>query len=46
MVKEGAIVVDVGINRLENGKLVGDADFEDCKARFQPSLRYRVALAR
>ncbi len=28
MVKEGVIVVDVGINRLENGKLVGDVDFE------------------
>ena len=27
-VSEGAIVVDVGINRLENGKLVGDIDFE------------------
>lgn len=28
MVKDGVIVVDVGINRLENGKLVGDADFD------------------
>lgn len=28
MVKEGVIVVDVGINRLANGKLVGDVDFE------------------
>ncbi len=28
MVKDGAIVIDVGINRLENGKLVGDVDFE------------------
>ncbi len=28
MVKDGVIVVDVGINRLENGKLVGDVDFE------------------
>jgi methylenetetrahydrofolate dehydrogenase (NADP+)/methenyltetrahydrofolate cyclohydrolase len=27
-VKEGAIVVDVGINRTENGRLVGDVDFE------------------
>jgi len=27
-VKPGAIVVDVGINRLPNGKLVGDVDFE------------------
>ncbi|HJE03466.1 MAG TPA: bifunctional methylenetetrahydrofolate dehydrogenase/methenyltetrahydrofolate cyclohydrolase FolD [Aliarcobacter thereius] len=31
MVKDGAIVIDVGINRLENGKLVGDADFENLK---------------
>jgi len=28
MVKDGAIVIDIGINRLESGKLVGDADFE------------------
>ena len=28
MVKRGAVVIDVGINRLENGKLVGDVDFE------------------
>ena len=28
MVKEGAVVVDVGINRLEDGRLVGDVDFE------------------
>ena len=27
-VKPGAIVIDVGINRLENGKLCGDVDFE------------------
>lgn len=28
-ISEGTIVVDVGINRLENGQLVGDVDFED-----------------
>ena len=28
MVKEGVIVIDIGTNRLENGKLVGDVDFE------------------
>ena len=33
MIKEGAIVIDVGINRLDTGKLVGDADFEDCKSK-------------
>ena len=27
MVKEGAVVVDVGINRLPDGKLVGDVDY-------------------
>ena len=30
MVKEGAIIIDVGVNRVE-GKLVGDVDFEGCK---------------
>ena len=30
-VKDGAIVIDVGINRDENGKLCGDVDFEDVK---------------
>jgi methylenetetrahydrofolate dehydrogenase (NADP+)/methenyltetrahydrofolate cyclohydrolase len=28
MVKPGAVVVDVGVNRLDTGKLVGDVDFE------------------
>lgn len=28
MVKEGAVVIDVGINRTDDGKLVGDVDFE------------------
>ena len=28
MVKPGACVIDVGMNRLENGKVVGDVDFE------------------
>ncbi len=31
MVKDGAIVVDVGINRDENGKICGDVDFENVK---------------
>lgn len=31
MVKPGAIVIDVGINRLENGRVVGDVDFEGVK---------------
>jgi methylenetetrahydrofolate dehydrogenase (NADP+)/methenyltetrahydrofolate cyclohydrolase len=29
MVKDGAIIVDIGINRLENGSLTGDVDFEN-----------------
>ena len=29
MIKEGAVVIDVGINRLENGKLCGDVNFEE-----------------
>lgn len=28
MVKDGAVVIDVGINRLESGKLCGDVDFD------------------
>ena len=32
-VKDGAILIDVGINRLENGKLVGDLDFESIKGK-------------
>ena len=27
-IKEGAVVIDVGIHRMENGKLCGDVDFE------------------
>ena len=30
-IKEGAVVIDVGMDRDENGKLCGDVDFEDCK---------------
>ena len=33
MVREGAVVVDVGINRLESGKLVGDVEFESASKR-------------
>lgn len=31
MIKPGAIVIDVGINRLDDGKLVGDVDFDSAK---------------
>ena len=30
-IKEGAIIIDVGINRLDNGKLVGDVGFAKAK---------------
>jgi len=33
MIKEGAVVLDVGINRLDNGKLVGDVHYESAKER-------------
>lgn len=32
-IKEGAIVIDVGINRLDSGKLVGDVDFDVAKEK-------------
>jgi methylenetetrahydrofolate dehydrogenase (NADP+)/methenyltetrahydrofolate cyclohydrolase len=32
-IKPGAVVVDVGINRLPNGKLVGDVQFEQAAER-------------
>ncbi len=33
MVSDGAVVIDVGINRDENGKLCGDVDFENVKEK-------------
>ena len=33
MVKEGAIVIDVGINRLESGRIVGDVDFNSVQKK-------------
>jgi len=33
MVKEGAVVIDVGVNRLENGKLAGDVAFNEVAAK-------------
>ena len=32
-IKEGAVVVDVGINRLESGKLVGDVEYDVAKEK-------------
>lgn len=33
MVKDGAVVIDVGINRLDNGKITGDVNFESVKEK-------------
>ena len=33
MIKEGAVVIDVGVNRLENGKLTGDVAFDEVAAK-------------
>jgi methylenetetrahydrofolate dehydrogenase (NADP+)/methenyltetrahydrofolate cyclohydrolase len=33
MVKEGAVVIDVGVNRLNNGKLSGDVAFDEVAAK-------------
>ena len=33
MVKEGAVVIDVGMNRDENGRLCGDVDFDSVKEK-------------
>src|SRR5699024_7638436 len=32
MVKPGAVIIDVGINRLDDGRLVGDVNFEECQS--------------
>ncbi len=33
MIKDDAVVIDVGMNRLENGKLCGDVDFDSAKEK-------------
>lgn len=33
MVKEGAVVIDVGINRLEDGSICGDVDYENIESK-------------
>ena len=45
MVKEGAVVIDVGMNRDENGKLCGDVDFDSVKARRRRPHDHRHADA-
>ena len=33
MIKDDAIVIDVGINRVDGGKIVGDVDYENVKEK-------------
>jgi methylenetetrahydrofolate dehydrogenase (NADP+)/methenyltetrahydrofolate cyclohydrolase len=33
MIKEGAVVIDVGINRLDDGRLVGDVKFDEVEKK-------------
>ena len=33
MIKKDAVVIDIGINRLENGKITGDVDFNSVKEK-------------
>lgn len=43
-VKEGAVVIDVGINRMANGKLCGDVDFEEVKEKTTAITLFQRAL--
>ena len=44
MVKDGAVVIDVGMNRDENGKLCGDVDFDAVEKKHLLLLLFRVVL--
>jgi methylenetetrahydrofolate dehydrogenase (NADP+)/methenyltetrahydrofolate cyclohydrolase len=46
MVKTGAVVIDVGINRLTTGKLVGDVDFDEVRKKLHTLRRFLAASAR
>jgi methylenetetrahydrofolate dehydrogenase (NADP+)/methenyltetrahydrofolate cyclohydrolase len=46
MVKPGAIVIDVGMNRDDEGKLCGDVDFAGVREVAGTSPRCRAASAR
>jgi len=43
MVRTGAVVIDVGINRLPDGRLVGDVDFAAVAAKASYIPRCRAA---
>ena len=45
-VKPGAVVIDVGINRLDDGRLVGDVGFEAAAQRASWITRCPAAWAR
>ena len=46
MVRNGAVVIDVGINRLPDGRLVGDVDFDGVKEKAPTSRRCPAASGR
>ena len=45
-VKDGAVVIDVGIHRRADGKLCGDVDYDDVARLRMPLLRYLAASVR
>lgn len=45
-VKEGAVVIDVGIHRPEGGKLCGDVDFDSVEKQHRQLRRYRAVSDR
>lgn len=44
MVKDNAVVIDVGINRNEEGKLVGDVDYQNVEKRYLILLQFQGEL--
>ena len=46
IVRDGAVVIDVGFNRLPDGRIVGDVDFEGVRRRLRTSRPCRAASAR
>lgn len=42
--KEGAVVIDVGMHRNEENKLCGDVDFDDVKDKVSAITPYQVEL--
>ena len=44
MIKDGAVVIDVGINRLEDGTLCGDVDYEEAKEKASNFSKSKLSL--